>query len=148
MSVSPIRFFFEGVPDSIRNKRKHQAWIREVIQLEGHIPGPVNFIFISDTELLKMNQLYLKHDTFTDVITFPLSDPSSPQSPVEGEIYISLERVRENAGRFTVPFTEEIRRVMVHGVLHLMGYTDEKPRDRLKMKEKEDLYLSLPSIQQ
>lgn len=148
MTVSPIRFFFEGISDPLKHKRIHQSWIREVIHLEGHTAGAINFIFCTDSMLLEMNKLYLHHDTFTDVISFSLSESVSKQSPVDGEIYISLERVRENARLFAVPLAHEIQRVMVHGVLHLLGYEDEKPRDRLKMKEKEDLYLSLPLLKQ
>lgn len=140
--VPSIRFFFEGVADSLKNKRKHQAWIKDVIHQEGRDPGSVNFIFCTDTALLDMNKLYLEHDTFTDVISFDLSDPSVLSAPVEGEIYISLDRVKENAQLYGVSLVQEIQRVMVHGTLHLLGYLDDKPAQRKAMKAKEDHYLS------
>ena len=114
--VSSIRFFFEGVADALNEKRKHKAWITNVIQQEGRIPGDINFVFLSDDALLEMNKLYLEHDTFTDVISFDLSDPSVKDAPVDGEIYISFDRVKENAKTFGVSTAVELKRVMVHGV--------------------------------
>lgn len=139
--IPSIRFFFEGVPCILNQKRKHQAWIKEVIRQEGREPGTVNFIFCTDQDLLEMNRLYLEHDTFTDVISFDLSDPSSVTALVDGEVYISLDRVKENAQLFNVSVNEEIRRVMVHGILHLLGYDDVTPALKKAMKVKEDHYL-------
>lgn len=140
--ISSLHFYFEGVSDNLKEKRRHKAWLKDVIFQEGRKAGAINFIFCTDASLLELNKLYLEHDTFTDVISFDLSDPSKVHAPVDGEIYISLERVKENAGIFKVTVAEEMRRVMVHGVLHLMGYVDEKPAQRKAMKDKEDFYLS------
>ncbi|MHC1706755.1 MAG: rRNA maturation RNase YbeY [Bacteroidales bacterium] len=140
--VSSVRFFSDGVPDIIKDKRRHKSWIKDVIHKEGKIPGEINFIFCTDIALHEMNKLYLEHDTFTDVISFNLSDPLDSGAPVEGEIYISLDRIKENSQHFGVTKAEELQRVMVHGVLHLIGYLDEKPAQRKAMKDKEDFYLS------
>ncbi len=139
--IPSIRFFFEGVSCIVTNKRKHQAWIKEVILQEGRDPGNINFIFCTDQALFEMNSLYLEHDTFTDVISFDLSDPSEVKAPVDGEVYISLDRVKENAQQFNVSVDEEIQRVMVHGILHLLGYDDGTPALKKAMKAKEDHYL-------
>ncbi|MCX6269757.1 MAG: rRNA maturation RNase YbeY [Bacteroidetes bacterium] len=143
MSVSQIRFFFEDIPDTLRARRKLRQWLFQVISLEGKETGAINVVFCSDAVLLQMNKAYLNHDTLTDVITFDLAEPDQPGHPVQGEIYISLERVKENAAKFKVSVAAETQRVMVHGVLHLLGFNDGKPSQRLIMKEKEDFYLSL-----
>ena len=100
----------------------------------------VSYIFCSDEYLLKLNQEYLKHDTLTDILTFSLSN--SPLDVV-AEIYISIERVQENAETLKTPFPDELRRVMIHGILHLCGYSDESKKEKSEMRGKEDHYLSL-----
>lgn len=97
------------------------------------------YVFSDDEFLHKINKEYLRHNTYTDIITFDLSENDS----LDGEIYISLDRVKENAQNFNVKFTDEIHRVMVHGILHLLGYNDKTPSQKRKMKAKEDFYLSL-----
>lgn len=100
----------------------------------------LNYIFCSDKYLLKINRDYLKHDDYTDVVTF---DYSESTQEIEGEIYISIDRVRENADRYKQEFTNELSRVMIHGLLHLMGYGDKTEAEQTKMKEREDACLFL-----
>ena len=139
----PVRFFFENVTDCLKSKRLIRQWIQQVVEQEGGQGEEVCFIFCQDDFLLSLNQNYLQHDTLTDVITFDYTEKSGSLKLIKGEIYISMNRVRENARLFQVSFQQELRRVMVHGVLHLLGYGDAKPRQKLTMKAKEDFYLSL-----
>jgi rRNA maturation RNase YbeY len=113
-------------------------WLHEVIEYEGRKPGVINFIFCSDTYLLEMNRQYLKHDYLTDVISFDYSEGGK----VSGDVFISVDRVRENAVEMSVSFLDELYRVMVHGVLHLIGYDDATADLRANMSRLEDLYLA------
>jgi rRNA maturation RNase YbeY len=99
----------------------------------------LNYIFCSDLYLLKINQEYLKHDTLTDIITFDYSQKSN----LEGEVYISIERVKENSEIFKRPFAEELHRVIIHGLLHLIGYADKSDAEKAQMRKKEEACLSL-----
>jgi rRNA maturation RNase YbeY len=117
-----------------------RAWIFETIKAEQKQLGELNYIFCSDEYLLKINKEYLNHDTLTDIITF---DNSEEALTIEGDIFISIERVQENAQELKVSFEEELARVMIHGVLHLVGYKDKTLEDSQKMRAKEDHYLSL-----
>ncbi|HRY31500.1 MAG TPA: rRNA maturation RNase YbeY [Bacteroidales bacterium] len=141
MAVSAFRFFFEDVPDITGNKARLRQWLGEVFRQEGKKAGQVNFIFCNDACLLSMNRQYLQHDTLTDVISFRLSEDHSPK--LDGDIYISLDRVEENAMVFKVSRDEEVRRVMVHGLLHLMDYLDDTPDLKAIMSAREDHYLDL-----
>jgi probable rRNA maturation factor len=139
--MADIDFFSEGinqfkVPKPIRTRR----WIRSVIRKEKRTLSHLNFIFCSDEYLLSINQQYLRHNTFTDIITF---DNSEEPRTIEGDIFISVERVRENADTRQIAFEDELNRVMVHGVLHLIGYKDKSNDDKALMRKKEDAYLSL-----
>jgi probable rRNA maturation factor len=100
----------------------------------------INYIFCSDSYLLSLNKGFLKHNTLTDIITF---DNSEGTGSMEGEIYISIERVKENATKYDVSFEDELNRVMIHGILHLLGYKDKKPSEKALMRKKEEAYLSL-----
>jgi len=137
--VSSIRFFYEvdgfTVPHPIRLRR----WLRAVAQQEGRSVNELRYIFCSDEYLHRMNVEYLNHDTLTDIITF---DTSEEEGRLAGEIYISLERVTENAQTFSVPVEQELARVMVHGVLHLCGHLDERSSEIQKMRFLENFYLS------
>ena len=113
-------------------------WIKNVINAENKELAEINYIFCDDQSLLKKNQEYLKHDTFTDIITFDYTE----QNRINADIFISIERVKENAITFAVPFDNELRRVIIHGVLHLMGYKDKSKEDAEKMRSKENFYLS------
>ena len=113
-------------------------WIKNVINAENKELAEINYIFCDDQYLLKKNQEYLKLDTFTDIITFDYTE----QNRINADIFISIERVKENAITFAVPFDNELRRVIIHGVLHLMGYKDKSKEDAEKMRNKENFYLS------
>lgn len=113
------------------------SWIKEAIANEQKTLGEINYIFCDDDYLLEKNQTYLNHDTYTDIITFDYSEENS----VSGDIFISIERLKENARKFAVPFDTELRRVMIHGVLHLIGYKDKSDKEKKLMREKEEFYL-------
>ena len=138
--MAAINFFTQSLPFKLSQPRKTSSWIKSAIESERFILKGLNYIFCSDQELLELNRTYLRHDTYTDIITF---DNSEANAQVEGEIYISIERVRENASDLQIPFEQELRRVMIHGVLHLMGYRDKSSAQKAQMREKEDAYLSL-----
>src|SRR6478752_7334237 len=136
----PIRFFTEDTDFALAHPRKTSAWISQAARKEKSEIKEINYIFCSDSFLLGLNQDYLEHDTLTDIITF---DYSVSKRALEGEIYISIDRVSENAFKFKRDFEEELHRVIIHGVLHLAGYKDKKPSDKAIMRKKEDTYLSL-----
>ncbi len=135
-----IHFHSEDIDFKANQVQKTKNWIRNIIQEEGFILGEVNYIFCSDEYLHQINLEYLNHDTFTDIITF---DNSDEDSQIEGDIFISIERVQENAQVFQGSFEQELRRVLAHGVLHLCGYLDKKPDDEKRMREKENYYINL-----
>ena len=108
-----------------------------VIRKEKKKVEKIHFVFCSDNFLLSLNKKFLKHGTLTDVITFP----ASPPSPLSGEIYISIPRVKENAKKFNVAFEKELLRAMVHGVLHLCGYKDKTKKQKERMRKREDYYI-------
>ncbi len=110
-------------------------WINHIIIKEGFDLKELNYIFCSDEYLLHINQQYLEHDYYTDVITF---DNSEIETEIEGDIFISIERVKENAKEFNLPFLKELKRVMAHGVLHLCGYGDKSEEEIELMRKKED----------
>lgn len=133
-----IQFFAEDVDYDLPNPTKVKRWLKFVIESESFTLNQLNYIFCSDEYLLNMNREHLQHDYYTDIITF---DTSDEEKQIEGEIYISTDRVKENAESMEITFDEELRRVIVHGVLHLVGYTDENDLAKSKMRTKEDFYL-------
>lgn len=137
-STAEIRFFYE-VPVTLRHRTQLKEFIQSIFLKEGRQLYSLNYIFCSDERLLEINRLYLKHDYYTDIITFELSVPGQP---VEGEIYLSIDRVRDNAARLKQPLNKELLRVIFHGALHLCGYGDKTAREEKKMREQEDYYLS------
>jgi len=139
MSAS-IQFFSEEIKFKVPQPKKIKTWILSCIKDEGKSSGNINFIFCKDSYLHQINVAYLKHDTFTDIITF---DNSEDNSIIEGDIYISIERIKENAEKFKVGFDDELHRVIIHGVLHLIGYSDKTSHLKQEMRKKEDAYLSL-----
>ncbi len=136
-----IHFFSENVDFKPTNLKILKTWLKQVIDVENKKPGHINFILCSDDFLLDLNKKYLNHDTLTDIITFQYSDPS--EKLVSGDIYISIDRVGENAALYSTSFLQEIHRVIVHGVLHLLGYTDKTKLQKTNMHLKEDYYISL-----
>ena len=134
-----INFYSEDTSFDLSNPEQTISWIVEIIQREHHQLTAINYIFCSDEYLLKINQDFLDHDTLTDIITFPYS-----KSPIiESDIFISVDRVKENAEKFQTPFLHELHRVMIHGVLHLCGYEDKNEALRNAMRAKENEALSL-----
>jgi len=133
-----IAFFEEDINYKLKSKTLLRQWINDTILAEGYKLSELTYIFCSDAYLLNINQQYLDHDTYTDIITF---DNSERDDVVLGDIFISIERIRENAAKYNVPETDELHRVIIHGVLHLLGYTDKSTANKQKMTEKEDFYL-------
>lgn len=121
------------------NEEKISDWLKRVIVSEDKTLGEIGYVFCGDAFLLDLNQKYLDHDTYTDIISFDYSYGNT----LQGEIYLSTERVSENAKKFEDSFEEELRRVLVHGVLHLCGYKDKTEEEAKKMREKENEKLKL-----
>ena len=138
--MATINFFQEDVKFKLEDKTSIRKWISSTARSEGFELVSLNYIFCSDEYLLKINQKYLEHNSYTDIITF---DNSSEQSRIESDIFISVDRLLENAKRLKVPFNDELHRVMIHGILHLVGYGDKTDLEKSLMREKEDAYLSL-----
>ena len=132
-----IHFCTEDITFSLQEKLKHKAWLNEVAKQEGKKIQELTYVFCSDEYLLQINQEYLNHDTLTDIVTF---DNSEDPKKIEGDIFISIERVLENGNKLGTSDTE-LERVMVHGLLHLLGYKDKKKEDKALMTEKEDFYI-------
>ena len=130
--------FFSNTSFRLANKDRISLWLLDVIKNEEKSLNEISYNFCSDSELLKVNKEFLNHDTLTDIITFDYSGLSG----LSGEVLISTERVKENAQEFSQAFNVELRRVMVHGVLHLCGFKDKTDADKLIMTQKEDFYLS------
>jgi rRNA maturation RNase YbeY len=134
----PIQFFSEGIPFTLKNKAKIRNWLNSVIREEKKNPWYTNFIFCSDDYLLELNRTYLHQETLTDILTFPYQDD---KDTISGDIFISIDRVKDNAEEFRQDFEKELQRVMVHGVLHLIGYSDQGKTKKKIMREREDYYL-------
>lgn len=122
---------------SLQDENKHSKWASLVIKSEGFKEGEINYIFCDDDYLLKLNKEFLKHNTLTDIISFDYSIGKQ----IHGDIYISVERVSENAIKFKIEFLEELQRVMIHGILHYCGYKDKLESDEKQMRERENYYL-------
>ena len=122
----------------LEDELKVSQWISETITTENCKEGEINFIFCSDDYLHKLNVSFLNHDTLTDIISFDYSVGKE----LHGDIYISIDRVKDNANKFSVSFNDEITRVMVHGILHYCGFKDKSDKDKLVMRSKEDYYLT------
>ena len=116
---------------------KLRSWVKKILVQEKRTAGDINFVFTTDEDLLKVNRQFLKHDTYTDIVTFDYSEGKK----VSADIMISVDRVEENARKLKVTFREELRRVMIHGILHLCGYKDKSKADKELMRKKEDLAL-------
>ncbi|MGO1245528.1 MAG: rRNA maturation RNase YbeY [Sphingobacterium sp.] len=139
MALRDIVFFNEEISYTIKDKQKIRQWIFDTIKAEGfRRVGELSFILCSDEYLLSINQEYLDHDTYTDIVTF---DSSEEEDIIEGDIFISVERVIENAQKFNVSQKDELHRVIIHGVLHLCGYYDKNKEDKELMTQKENEYL-------
>lgn len=127
-----IEFHFESILEL--DTTKYSDWLSRIISSENKFVGPITFIFCDDDYLWDINMKYLQHDTYTDIITFDYCEGNS----ISGDVFISLDRVKDNAHDFDVEFHLELRRVMAHGILHLAGYKDKSEKDALLMRKKEN----------
>lgn len=134
-----IRYFTENLNFKYKNRRLNNSWLNSVIRAEDKVPGDINIIFCSDDYLLDVNKKFLSHDYYTDIITFDYCQADI----VSGDLFISIDSVGDNAKHFNVEFDEELHRVIVHGVLHLIGYDDHCDEDIVQMRSKENHYLQL-----
>ncbi|MFP4024792.1 MAG: rRNA maturation RNase YbeY [Thiohalospira sp.] len=132
-----ILFFNEDIDFTLPNQKIIVQWIKQCIHIEQFIPGEINFIFTSDKYLLSINKQYLSHNYFTDIITFNYCKDKT----INGDIFISVETVENNSVRFGVTFQEELHRVIIHGILHLLGYDDVNEQQKSLMRKKENEYL-------
>ncbi len=133
-----INFYNEDIEDLHLDENELKNWINKTIVEEGKTSGDLSFIFCSDEYLLTINKQYLEHDYYTDIITFDYVEDDI----ISGDIFISIERVSENAEKYKVTFKNELSRIIIHGVLHLLGYKDKEPSEKEIMTAKEDYYLS------
>ncbi len=129
-----IYFHVELEGFEIENESHVRRWIKNSIISENYHPGEINFIFVTNRQILDINRTYLKHNFFTDVITFEYNEGGS----ISGDVFISIDQVKENSIKYKTKFTEELRRVMIHGVLHLTGYSDKTPVEKETMRKKEN----------
>lgn len=137
--MAKINFYNEDINYKLQNKRLVKKWIEETIVAEGYFLQELNFILCSDEYLLRINQDFLQHDDYTDVITF---DNSEALKTIVGDIFISIDRIKENAAMYKLATADELCRVIIHGTLHLLGYKDKTKAAKTEMTSKEDLYLA------
>jgi probable rRNA maturation factor len=138
--VHSVHFYFEKVGFALKEREKLKSFINNLIVKEKKNLINLNYIFCNDNALLEINRTYLNHDFYTDVMTFDLS---SARKEILADIYISVDRIGENAKSLKLAFKEELHRVMFHGLLHLCGYNDKTDAQRKRMRKKEDFYLNL-----
>lgn len=134
-----IRFFNEDVPYKLPQKQATRQWLNQQAKQEGYSVGELNYIFCSDEHVLQVNRDYLQHDFYTDIITF---DQSEDEDKLEGDIFISVERVADNATQLGISPDNEMRRVLAHGLLHLCGYGDKTNEEAAQMRAKEEEWLT------
>ena len=134
-----IRFASQDIDFELQKAEKEKNWISRVIQLRGKRVGNISYLFCDDEYLLGVNQQYLNHDTYTDIITFDYVAADL----ISGDIMISVDRVKENASSFNVSFEQELHRVIIHGVLHLLGQGDKSDSEAAEMRRQEEAALAL-----
>jgi rRNA maturation RNase YbeY len=135
----PIKFYNSNIPFRLRNKRKIVSWIERVVSNHGYIVENISIIFCTEEEIIRINNQYLNHNYFTDIITFPYSKDKN----ISADLFISIPTVRDNAKVFNQLFSVELNRVIIHGVLHLIGYDDKTVKMKKKIREVEDQCLKL-----
>lgn len=138
--MNEINFFSEDVEFSLADEDNIMSWLQETIRVEKGSLDTINYIFCSDEYLLEINRTYLEHDYYTDIITFHHHEQNEP---ILSDIYISIDRVKDNANEEQNSFEQELNRVIIHGLLHLLGYNDKTEQDQKAMRLKEDACLSL-----
>ena len=132
-----IHFHEKEVSVGIKNKNLLKKWLKDLIVQEHASPGQINIVFTSDSNVLELNRNYLSRNYLTDIITFDYSDNQA----IAGDLFISITRVKENSESFDVTFNKELKRVIVHGILHLLGYGDRTETEKSLMRQMEDRYL-------
>lgn len=137
-----VSYHFEDTDFAFKGKAANNRWLRLVAESEIRKLGEINIIFCSDNYILDINQRFLSHDYFTDIITFDYCDGDV----LNGDLFVSIDSVRENAVEYGEEFKRELQRVMVHGILHLIGYDDYTKAQQKQMRAKEDYYLSLRDL--
>jgi len=135
-----IYFFSEGINFELQEKLKRKRWLKTIATKDGFIIKELNYVFCSDEYLYQMNLEYLNHDTYTDIITF---DNSEKELDIIGDVFISIDRIRENAKTHNQKVEDELNRVLVHGLLHLMGYKDKTKEESALMRQKEEESINL-----
>jgi probable rRNA maturation factor len=138
-SKSKVYFFFE-TPFSFSKRTALKQTVEQIFNNEKTLLSNLNYIFCTDKRLLEINRQYLRHDYYTDIITFDLSEKGGP---VTGEVYISVDRIRENSKNLKLSLSNELSRVIFHGALHLCGYNDKTKKEKLRMRAKESFYMSI-----
>ena len=136
-----IYFHAEGIKYQLKGKKEVRDWIKKVIEIEGRETGEINVIFTSDAFLLKINNQYLERNYFTDIITFDYGDGKN----ISGDLYLSIERIWENAKELEKSRKNELLRIIIHGILHLIGYNDNNEEEKKLMTERENQYLDIYS---
>ena len=139
--MNNISFYSEDIDFQLENEGFIAQWVNQSIENESLNPGEISVVFTSDEYLLNLNKSALNHDYYTDIITFDYTESRK----ISGDLFISVDRVKENAISFQEPFQRELSRVVIHGVLHLCGYKDKSDDEKTLMREKENFYLSLQS---
>ena len=133
-----VNFFYEDTPDLMLDKQSFLSWLSKLCENEGRTLDELSLIFCTDEYLLAINKKYLNHDYYTDIITFNYTIDG-----IKGDLFISTERISENSEKQGVSLLRELKRVIAHGTLHLLGYSDNNPENKMKMTEKEDAALDL-----
>jgi len=128
----------------LKDEERHRSWLIRAVDQEGHNISEITYILTTDAELLELNSNFLGHDYYTDILTFDRSDNKT----LNGDIFISTERVKENAVLYDESEEEELRRVMIHGILHMMGYNDSNEEEKKLMHKKENIYLKMFHVEQ
>jgi len=134
----PVYFNFQKKA-TLKDRTRLKTFIVSIFKKEKRLAGDINFVFCSDEYILQVNQSFLQHDYYTDIITFDLSE--SGEKAINAEIYISVDTVKSNAIQFNTTFSNELHRVIFHGILHLCGYKDKRKSDQIIMRQKENYYL-------
>ncbi|MBK9505370.1 MAG: rRNA maturation RNase YbeY [Chitinophagales bacterium] len=137
--MSTIQFVNKKTRFKLKEKERIASWVERVVLMYHKFPGDIQYIFCDDTFLAEMNQQYLQHDTLTDIITFNYNSGHY----ISGDIFISIDRIKENAATYKTTIEDELHRVMIHGILHLCGLNDKSPKDKKLMQEKENEALEI-----
>lgn len=137
-----ITYNTDGVKMPDIRRRENTAWVKAVASAHGKKVGEIAYIFVDDGKILEVNRQYLQHDYYTDIITFDYTDGDV----ISGDLFISLDTVRTNADQMGVPYQQELRRVIIHGILHLCGINDKEPGERAVMEEEENRALAMLEI--